>query len=295
MNAIISAATGYANAYLRVFLESAKHYCPDARIFLIVYSKDRQRIQPLQRQYPALEPVYIAKRYLRDIAPLRWLAGRLCQVTYADLQPWVERVGRYPFDIALERYFIARDLLKVHGTTFSNVLLTDSRDVFFQDDPFSLVSDGLLSGLENRQIGHCPHNSKWIRHLYGEAVLETMSTHSIVCSGVTLGPTRSVQTYLEQMCAEIWKYLPTVSFYGGYDQGMHNALIFQNRIPLKLVENAEGLIATLGYEAPENLVADAEKGALRVRQKYPVIVHQFNRRSLGVLDFVNGLYPAESA
>lgn len=295
MNAIISAATGYANAYLRVFLESAKRYCPDARIFLIVYRKDRQRIQALLPHYPALQPVYIAKRYLRDIAPQRWLARRLCRVSYTDLQLWAEWIGRYPLDIALDRYFIARDLLKAHAAAFTNVLLTDSRDVFFQDDPFLLISDGLLSGLENRQIGQCPHNSKWIRHLYGEAVLETMSTRNIVCSGVTLGPTRSVQTYLEQMCAEIWKYLPTVSFYGGYDQGMHNALIFQNRIPLKLVENAQGLIATLGYEAPENLVADAEKGALRVRQKYPLIVHQFNRRSLGVLDFVNGLYPAESA
>lgn len=293
MNAILSAGTGYANEYLRVFLESAKRHCPDARIFLIVYRKDRQRIEALRKQYPALEPVYIVKKYFRDIALHRWLAGRLCQIS--NPQPWVERVGRYALDIALERYFIARDLLKAHGAAFSNVLLTDSRDVLFQGDPFSLTGDGLLSGLENRPIGQCPHNSKWIKHLYGAAALEKMSTRSIICSGVTLGPTRSVQTYLEQMCAEIWKFLPTVSFYGGYDQGMHNALIFEKRIPFTLVENALGQIATLGYEAPENLFADAKRGLLQVRQNDPVIVHQFNRRSLGVLDFVNSLYPAEPA
>jgi hypothetical protein len=141
----------------------------------------------------------------------------------------------------------------------------------------SLFNEKLISGVEERTIGNCPYNSGWIKRIYGQDVLTQMSDSRIVCSGVTLGPGKEVENYLSEMCSEIWRYLPQIASEGGFDQGIHNHLIFEGKIPLDPTDNREGFIATLGYEKPINILKQPANGLVQVHGNYPAIVHQYDR------------------
>jgi hypothetical protein len=285
MNAIIASATGYTEADLQVFLSSIERSCKKSKVFLILYKQDREYIKNLQDKYEFLKFVFVRKKIKRAIRLYRQIARYLSTKDYSSIDPLLVVIGRYPLHISIDRYFIALQLINAYGDSFSNVLLTDSRDVVIQRDPFSLIDRKLVSGLEEKNIGSCPINSIWIKELYGEGILNKMSDRRIVCSGVTLGPTREVKNYLSKMCSEIWKCLPQITVCGGFDQGIHNHLVFEEKIPFDLTDNRRGLIATLGYENPINILKEPASRLVKMHDEYPAIVHQYDRHSDLVIFF----------
>jgi hypothetical protein len=75
------------------------------------------------------------------------------------------------------------------------VLIMDTRDSFFQREPFQLPVLNRNEGVdlhlfqENRQvkwIGNCPFNSGWLG-CWGRDVVKQHANGSVVCSGSTLG------------------------------------------------------------------------------------------------------------
>jgi hypothetical protein len=186
-------------------------------------------------------------------------------------------VGRYSLHIMLERFFLAHEILRAHRHLLDNVLLTDSRDVILQRDPFAAFNGNLVSGLEEKTIGDCPINSRWIQDVYGNRVHAELSDRPVVCAGVTLGSARAVEEYLLEMCREIWRRLPKVALIAQYDQGIHNYLIHRDRIKVELADNRSGLIATLHYEDPASIATDGLEGVITVHGKAPAIVHQYDR------------------
>jgi len=44
-----------------------------------------------------------------------------------------------------------------------------------------------------------------------------------------------------------------------------------------LTDNQSGLIATLHHENPTNISIDEAGGLIKVRGKYPIVVHQYDR------------------
>jgi hypothetical protein len=277
MNAIITAATGYSDADLQPFLASVDRACPQAKVFLIVYKLDRVRVEKLRDKYPFIEPVYVPHKLNRGGRVYRWIARHFIEDDYATCGSLWKTVGRYSLHIMLERFFLALELVQAHRDSFNNVLLTDSRDVVFQQDPFGRIGHNLVSGLEEKTIGDCSLNSDWIRHLYGTNVHACMSDCRIVCAGVTIGPIAEVEKYLLEMCGEIWKHLSKVALIAQYDQGIHNYLIYSGRINLELTDNQTGIIATLHHEDPSKIQTDEAAGVVIVQGKSPAIVHQYDR------------------
>lgn len=279
MNAIITAATGYTEANLQIFLDSVERNCSNTKVFLIVFRQDRETMNGLQIKYPFVEPIYIRKRYYREATfaySLSCFLG-INRKDYLSINPLLKFIGRSQLHIALERFFVALQITKSLGDSFSKVLLTDSRDVLLQEDPFSLVHENLVSGIEPATISDCNYNSTWIREVYGNDVLNSMLDKQMVCAGVTLGSIKEVEKYLMEMCSEMWKYLPQVKTSLGSDQAIHNYLIYHNRIVPDLVDNRSGFIATLCLEDPGNILTDSASGSVMVCGKYPAIVHQYDR------------------
>jgi hypothetical protein len=279
MNAIISAATGYSQVDLEPFLHSVSRACPDCTVFLIVYKRDLRLIESLRGKYPFIEPVYVPRKLNRGGRVYRWLARHYIDEDYSCCGSLWRFLGRYSLDIMLERFFIALEVMQTHRNSFANVLLTDSRDVVLQENPFGRIAQRLVSGLEEKTIGDCSTNSGWITQVYGSTVHATLSNRRIVCAGVTLGPARKVEQYLVAMCREIWKCLPTVALIAQYDQGIHNYLIYNGRIDLELTDNQDGIIATLHYENPRNIQMDGTAGIVTVHGKAPAIIHQYDRHN----------------
>ena len=120
----------------------------------------------------------------------------------------------------------------------TKVVLTDATDVVFQADPFHLIDHGLYTAEESARytLGSHASNAMWVRETYGEAILRSLSDSRVVCSGVTMGTTEAIISYLELMVAESAGRLGSARLnelrkkHGrdlcrGLDQGLHNVLV----------------------------------------------------------------------
>jgi hypothetical protein len=287
MNAIVTAATGYNEEHLRIFLWSVEKNCKDTLVFLIVYRRDRKVIEKLQDKYPFIRPVYISAFIRKQISRLAnhrtrpivtWLASQISQWQYSSLPHWIRLPIQLAIRIVHERYFIALQILESHPNAFANVLLTDCRDVVIQQDPFNYLEGQLISGLEAKVIKDESYTSSWIKTAYGSDFLHTVEDKSVICAGVTLGSAQKVKDYLTALCNEMWVHLPQMVFKDvGYDQAAHIYLIYQNQINLELSSNHQGKISSLNNENPQCFDVDSTNELVKIYNQYPAIIHQYDR------------------
>jgi len=290
MNAIISAATCYSADQVRCFVESIHRHCPDTVVYLMVFEEGYPGLQALQTAYPRLRFIRLPQRnaFGRAARLQRSFARALSTIDPFKL-PLRKLFAEYFLHISLGRYFVAHDFVRAHRGEFDNVMLSDCRDVVLQADPFTSVGDDVVTGIEEQRIGNCAYNSKWIGNVFGADVLRELAEKSVICSGVSLGRAAAIERYLAAMCATIWRHLPVVMMDNGYDQGVHEYLVHRHEVAVVLTSSQDGLIATLGCEAPEDIVADEASGLIRVRGACPLIVHQYDRHP-ALVSFVERVY-----
>lgn len=246
---------------------------------MLIFRRDQQNFRALRNQYPFLDFFYISDQ-LKLTTKIFRLANRQMTTRISSANSPILKPLRLHFlHVAIKRYLIALDIVRNYGNAITNVLLTDSRDVLIQQNPFPLIQDRLICGLEaeTMTIKSCPINSAWIKSLYGEEGLRRLGDRPIVCSGVTMGSAQVIEHYLSEMCNEIGHHLPNAASSDGIDQGIHNYLIGTDKITPTTVNNRSGIIATLGYEQPSAISQDLETGCIKVYGKYPAIVHQYDR------------------
>lgn len=288
MNAIITAATGYKAADLQIFLWSVEKNCKDTLVFLIAYRRDRKIIEQLRSQYPFVRPVYISAVMRHKVFPTlnrnrirpyySYLTRYLSKTNYSSTHPILRSLGQLSIQIIHERFFIALKILQAHRNSLSNVLLTDCRDVVIQGNPFELIDGKLVSGLEPGIIRNEKYTTNWIRGIYGDNFLHKISDFPVVCAGVTIGTVQKVEDYLIKLCDEMWRHLPKMAFETwGYDQGAHIYLIAEQQLSLDLTTNDQGFIATVSLENPSNFFIDFAREQVKVFDKYPAIIHQYDR------------------
>jgi hypothetical protein len=154
----------------------------------------------------------------------------------------------------------------------SRILLSDFRDVFFQQNPFSFrrrdwQDHQLIIFLEHhptKVIQRCPFNNGWIENCYGTAAIDMIGTNTPSCSGVTFGTRDAILAYtylmLEQLDPNIrsqylesppvYKENPRACISLGMDQGFHNWLYYSGQLSrfmsIKVYQNGEGMVNTLG-------------------------------------------------
>jgi hypothetical protein len=217
---------------------------------------------------------------------------RLPTLWYAASLGWVvgDPVGRRlrrnrlaaPFHhISSARYFLYYDYFLRHHGAFDSVMLTDVRDVLFQDDPFTFPQpQPLLFFLEGSQqrIGTEPYNRQWMLRLYGRRALRSFGGQRIVCSGITIGRADAVLRYLELVCDELARLSSRIGGRVGCDQGVHNYLVWSKRFPESaLLENGRGPVLTMGIEAPERFRNVANGWLLNDDGSRVAVVHQYDR------------------
>ena len=119
----------------------------------------------------------------------------------------------------------------------SEILLSDSRDVVFQSDPFlstiarpspSPSKDGYTAGKptlyisgepRGRTIGTCKFNSEWIYKMFGQVAFNVMYNNTIRCAGLLFGSVEAISLLIDVgMIPAISAYSKTVWM----DQGVLN-------------------------------------------------------------------------
>lgn len=177
------------------------------------------------------------------------------------------------------RYFLYRDWLAARAGRLCRVLLTDTRDVFFQRDPFAFAWPGGLNlVLEHPEppLGGNEHTARWVRGHFGEAALAEIAERTVSCSGTVLADAGAAMGYLEAMCDALVPFAGGARM-AGYDQGVHNRLLYTGRLGRAALHDLCGPVLTLATHPGEPL--PGPDGLIRNESgNIPCIVHQYDRK-----------------
>ncbi|ABR74490.1 hypothetical protein CBG46_10545 [Actinobacillus succinogenes] len=282
---IIGGATGYKPERVEIFLKSLNLAQFKGKVILLVYESD---LAEYQRFYPSssfgFELVYRVSR-IGLARRMRWyrtfkpLINRLFERLYrTDRRKKAELLKKFAYPHVSRFFEFLACLESSPETEFA--MLTDTRDVYFQQHPFRQIQKGLYLGIENPAVAlkHDSYSNSWLRDVYGENVLAEISSNPICCAGVTLGDYQSVVNYLHIMLDEFLQLPYTVMAKSNYDQGIHNRLLYGNRfsrvvrcLPLNSV------ISTVGLFNYENLTFNSAHELLLADGSKACIVHQYDR------------------
>lgn len=197
------------------------------------------------------------------------------------------------WNMQFKRFELYKQLLEDTFTDSERILLTDTRDVIFQDDPFSYLPVAELEFfLEPQLYSKCACNGNWIKERYGDSEYESLKESWIICSGTTMGSRLGILNYIDTMINEIANQPPELQI---LDQPVHAHLIYQGKFPnYHLYHNGEGAVATLHHQMVLNL--DRQGQLLNKNGEPTPVIHQWDRmgRLKDVLYYtaVNGPGPA---
>lgn len=172
------------------------------------------------------------------------------------------------------RFRMYRDFLEENGQDYGQVLLTDVRDVLFQDDPFAVPRAREVSfAAEDVQIGANALNAMWVRAVAGDAVLHEIGHCAVSCAGTTIGSTDGIRAYLAQMCA----MFDRMGFdqTRNYDQGVHNVLVSKVQPAWGSLDTEDRIVGTVGCTSADRVAI--VRGAILVDGRKPAVVHQWDR------------------
>ena len=158
-NLILSAAIGYKFDQIELFIKSLRKHYKDNVTFLIG-DKDYELEMELKKFN--------------------------CNVIKTNINKKEIQFKRYNI---FSNYLVNKD--------FKNIFLCDSRDIYFQGNPFEFNYNGQINFfLEDYLIKDCPYNSNWIIKTYGQNEFKRISNNTILCSGTVLGQNRNIKQYL---------------------------------------------------------------------------------------------------
>ena len=228
-------------------------------------------------------------------------------VTDGDLTPKKEDedgVHSGFYNIALPRWILYQKW--INEDLFSNTtrfLLTDTRDVYFQRDPFDDLKHDHASELymfeewENKTIGTCKHNSDWIRSCWGPSILDQLFHHPIICSGTILGSRKGITALVNALLMEAEHVKTLTHELNGKakhgrpcinDQAYVNVLMRQHndstgtlaelKSYTKIFKQGDGPVNTIGWLAIDGVVSKDNDGfVLNNDGRRSAVVHQYDR------------------
>lgn len=193
------------------------------------------------------------------------------------------RVYRKILNLAFVRYLHTLDYLRANQGRYQNILITDVRDVIFQDDPFRDPLPGdIVAFLEEPFVryGKEPMNDGWIIENYGATCFKLLNGQRISCCGTVMGSAPGMIEYLSAFASEIIR-LRSVAH--GADTSVHNVLIRKRMAgQITIVDNFEGAVGTC--HADSNRVA-SRPPVLDTAGKPVPVLHQYDRHP----EFMKGL------
>jgi len=290
---VIGAAYGYTEAQLSPFLTSLLATGYSGRTALIVTSRQVREFSAsptfagvdlveVHSLRPRLKSIYQARWTALFWLPFEftvWAAVRILGLLGRRTTSLRRAIVRRCYKPAVARYFEVQDYLGRNA--FDRVLMSDVRDVVFQENPSSLMTEpGLAVSIEldRYTIGTEYWNAKWIKVLYGPETLDQLHDRPVSCSGVSWADGESVSRYLELMTDEMLATGFGGVWLQGCDQGHHNYLLWTGRLGDSRPQASLGSpIATLNMADPAELNVD-DAGLLRNPDGSLVgIVHMYDR------------------
>jgi hypothetical protein len=278
MNLVLTIVHKLDYSELATFVESVRQTTPDAELVFFVAGTSAETARRLQARGVRVLPYRYFSIRMRQPSLLLW---PLWKRRLADL-PDVEskrRLARRVFNLFFLRWLLYDDLLAVEGDRYSQVLMTDCRDVVLQSDPFREQQGEIDFFLEAPRltIGTCPINRSMILNCFNDQVLADLSAERIACAGTTLGSVPAVRRYLGRMVDESCQ-LGRMAMVPRDDQGLHNYIVHRGKLPgARIVENGVGAVLTMGALRPDEIHRNSEGQVTRPDGSVIPVLHQYDR------------------
>ena len=250
-NLVISSAFGIGHQGIDFFLKSLRKFYSDEVLFLV--GPNDEKIKSL-------------------------LAHHKCHYLEIKL---------HKHDVQLKRYKYYLEYLK--NNEFNNVLCCDSRDIYFQDNPFNFTYKGSINFfLEGKKIKDCVYNKNWLIKTHGQETFENIKDKTILCSGTVIAKYTTMLEYLKLMeelvdkkkFKKSLKYLLTLrrdKSGRGCDQAHANYIGHNNLIENShFYANEDGPIATTYYL--KKILFNGKSELINQSGKHYLVVHQYDKR-----------------
>jgi len=199
-----------------------------------------------------------------------------------------QELSTHKYDIQLKRYKFFYEYI-LEKKNFSKVLFCDSRDIYFQSNPFNYNYKASINFfLEDQIFKNCEYNSDWAKRTFGENIYQFLSNKTISCGGTVLATNESMKVFLSLMDNLItkYKYRKRLKYFltfrrdkkgRGSDQIHSNYLIYKNIIKdYYLYNNYDGPFATL-YHLKNIKFNDSNQLINEKKEPYS-LVHQYDKR-----------------
>jgi hypothetical protein len=285
---ILSYATHAKRCDLNAFFASARRFCdPDAVDIVVI-------INPMGMEYAHLADKYDVQLYPANSIWREIRDARNIRLFYRLVLRLMETIERYPVFFGspqtvdavhrsishpwiyaqAQRFLSFEDFLNVRST-YRMIMLTDARDVVFQQCPFigldyhklhvALQTSGEIYGADNL-------DSRWMKEVLGLRSLARLRGKVASCCGTIIGGYPVIMDYLSKLSRMIiaHKYRPV-------EQPMHNQIIHFDIPPDRVLfhDNAAGPFITLGGMSADEL--ELGESDLRMRGRLVPVVHMYDR------------------
>jgi len=245
-NLVLGTVRGYDFDQLRPFVVSLNRVKRDTDLVLLWNRVDRATLATLREHGVELIPFSYrgsgAGNSWRRLWPIVAPLARLL-----DGSAMARRMVRHILPLPMARFFEYRDFFAAHATDYRNALITDVRDVLFQDDPFSRFDGELTVFEEDANVPLADdraYNARWVTELFGPAGLVAVGRFPVLCSGTIMGSAASLAEYLAAFERLLLRARRIES--AGADQGLHNVLCRTMMQPAPRVsKNVGGRILTM--------------------------------------------------
>lgn len=181
---------------------------------------------------------------------------------------------------------------------FDKIVSIDSRDVFFQSDPFDNIIKGLYLDSEIYNLRFEPYNVNWVNlirdpndegnptptiDLIPEAAPNRIEgkhyqLRPVLCSGVMAGTGPAMEAYSDAMITLLVQS-KIVRYEKGLDQGFHNVLF--HRYPELIWPHQANMIRSEGGWISNNYECHANQNVPFIWEPFhlnqPAIIHQYDR------------------
>ena len=171
------------------------------------------------------------------------------------------------------------DFLEIYGDNYTQLFVTDVRDVIFQGDVFEAFkgqSSYLGYTTEATDIGASKasggFNYNWLLRAFGQKEADKLTIKQAICCGTVIGTVNEVKIFSQTM----WEALKKGIFWG-YEQAQMNYLVYNNLLPIENlieIDVHSGAIFTNGI-IKDNKIRDDK--ILRGDGGVPAVVHQYDR------------------
>lgn len=192
-----------------------------------------------------------------------------------------------PIQVLIDRWVLYREFLNErHFDDVENILMADTRDIVFQDNPFKyLLAHSVEFFLEPEKFKNCAHNRPWIVGCYNEQRAQEIDDEFIICAGTIMGTMSGMTNFVEVMSKEIERLTASGKGVQYVDQPIVSHLVYGGQVDdYGLNHNGHGAVATMHHS--KELTFNRSGVLLNYDGTVIPVVHQYDRCGAASVIFV---------